>query len=301
MAAVSVRRTLLVAPVAVRVRRSPAALAADQPDGHGEDAERQKRSCGGRDGDGRREGGALPPCLDRQAGPGGELARVGDLFTRQGPARLDEPAGRDLPPAAAAKTVERDERGRRRAGFATRRPEELPAVDPLHVRDGAYGDLWFSVSFLDRGGDELVGLEAPVDQEVRARIDRRGVDPEVPEDGGGRDVEAGLGDVAARWWPGRAEVRPPCPGFVVGVGDLSLERFRVSNSDAVDDSGPFAPSECVVERDHVRVVEIRRELLNATVHAFELGGRLDRDEVRALHCIGVHADLPVGEVGRLAG
>ena len=80
----------------------------------------------------------------------------------------------------------------------------------------------------DRGGDELVGLEAPVDQEVRARIDRRGVDPEVPEDGGGRDVEAGLGDVAARRWPGRAEVRPPCPGFVVGVGDLPSEWFRVN-------------------------------------------------------------------------
>ena len=171
----------------------------------------------------------------------------------------------------------------------------------LDVRDGAFGHLWLSARFLDRGGDELVGREAPVDQEVSARIDRRGVDPEVPEDGGGRDVEAGLGDVAARRRPGRAEVRPPCPGFVVGVGDLSSERFRVKNSDAVDDSGPRALSEWIVERDHGCVVEIRRELLDATVHAFELGGRLDRDEVRALHCIGVHADLPVGEVGRLAG
>ena len=90
-------------------------LAADQPDGHGEDRERQEGACGGRDCAELRLGGGLALYLDRQAGVGRELAGIGDLLARQRPIRLDEPAGRDLSPAAAAKTVERDERGRRKA------------------------------------------------------------------------------------------------------------------------------------------------------------------------------------------
>ena len=74
--------------------------------------------------------------LDREAGLGGELAGGGDLVARQGPARLDEPAGRDLLPAVAAKTVEGDERGRHAAGVRSAGAEDLPAVDPLDVRDG---------------------------------------------------------------------------------------------------------------------------------------------------------------------
>ena len=114
------------------------ALAADQPDGHGEDREREQGAGGGRDGD-RRRGAALSLRLDRQAGIGGEVARLGDLLARQGPARLDQPAGRGLFPAAAAKTVERDERVGRKAGSRARRAEELPAVDPLDVRDRIFG------------------------------------------------------------------------------------------------------------------------------------------------------------------
>ena len=39
-----------------------------------------------------------------------------------------------------------------------------------------------------------------------------------------------------------------------------------------------------MERDHGCVVEICGELADATSHMFELGGCLDRDEVRTLRC-----------------
>jgi hypothetical protein len=89
-------------------------LTPDQPDGHGEDRHREESACGGRDGDRRRGGGVLSPCLDRQAGIGREVAGFGDLLARQRPARLDEPAGRDLSPAAAAKSVRTASSRRRR-------------------------------------------------------------------------------------------------------------------------------------------------------------------------------------------
>ena len=52
-----------------------------------------------------------------------------------------------------------------------------------------------------------------------------------------------------------------------------------------------------MERDHGRVVEVCRELTDASGHAFELGGRLHREDLR-LPDTGVHADLPVGQVWR---
>src|SRR5829696_10493292 len=185
-------------------------LAADQPDGHGEDAERQQGPGGRRDRAELRLGGGLALYLDRQAGIGRELAGGGDLFARQGPARLDEPAGRDLSPAAAAKSVERDERGRRGA-LSLRRAEDLPAVDPLHARDGVFDHLWSAGRpgrrpLADR--DELVGRDGSVGQEVRAGIDGGGVDSDVPEQGGCGDVEARFGYVAARSWA-QAQHCPP--------------------------------------------------------------------------------------------
>ena len=58
----------------------------------------------------------------------------GDLFARQGPARLDEPAVRDLLPAVAAHTVEGDKGGRHAAGVPLSSAEDLQAVDPLTSR-----------------------------------------------------------------------------------------------------------------------------------------------------------------------
>ena len=98
------------------------ALAADQPDGQGEDRERQEGACGGRDRDRLREGGAPSLRLDREARLGGERTGSSDLFARQRPARLDEPAGRGLLPAVAAKTAEGDERGGHAAGVPSAEP-----------------------------------------------------------------------------------------------------------------------------------------------------------------------------------
>ncbi len=144
------------------------ALAADQPDGHGEDREREEGACGGCDGDECREGVALAPCLDHQATGGSKVAGIGDLLGRQRPARLDHPPGRNLLPAAAAKTVERDERRRRHAGLSLGSAEELAAVDPLDVRDCTWDELWLS-ALLKANSVQLVGADALVDQEVRVR------------------------------------------------------------------------------------------------------------------------------------
>src|SRR5215207_1866005 len=157
-----------------------------------------------------RVGRGLALYLDRQAGVGRELVGVGDLFARQRPARLDEPARRDLFPAAAAESVDRDERGRRTA-LSLGRAEELPAVDPLDVCDGLFGHLGPAGRprrrlLADR--DELVGRDGSVGQEVRAGIDCGGVDSDVPEQGGRGYVQARFSDVAARSWA-QAQHCPP--------------------------------------------------------------------------------------------
>ena len=99
VAAVSVRRILPVAPVAVSVRRSPALSLRISPTVTGQDRERQEGPRGGRDGDRPREGGALSRDFDREAGLGGKLARGGDLLARQRPARLHGASRR--PPASS--------------------------------------------------------------------------------------------------------------------------------------------------------------------------------------------------------
>ena len=85
-----------------------------------------------RDGHRLREGWLSSLGLDREAGVRCDLTCVGDLVARQGPARLDEPAGRDLVPAVAAETVEGDER--RRRARAVRAEQVVPDVDLLDVR-----------------------------------------------------------------------------------------------------------------------------------------------------------------------
>ena len=82
--------------------------------------------------------------------------------------------------------------------------------------------------------------------------------------------------------------------------------FRTSDLSAKDSQAALWPSRFarlvrVVERDHGRIIEIRREPADAGSHSFELAWRLDRDGLRARRCTGVDADLPVGQVGRFAG
>ena len=75
--------------------------------------------------------------LDREAGVRRERAGVSDLVARQWLPGLDEPAGRDLLPAAAAKTVEGEERRLlREVGVTPRVAEEASVgLGPLEVGD----------------------------------------------------------------------------------------------------------------------------------------------------------------------
>ena len=103
----------------------------------------------------------LPLDLDREAGVRRALAGVRDLVARQRPARLDEPAGRDLLPAVAAKTVERDE---------DRRLASTPIAEPNRCRPMSI--LWTFVTASaspahEARDDEPVGRDAAVDEEVR--------------------------------------------------------------------------------------------------------------------------------------
>src|SRR6266508_3883076 len=122
VAPVSVRRMREVAPVAVRVRRSPALSL------------------------------RISPTVNaRMPSARSALAAVGDLVARQGPARLDQPPARNLLPAVAAKTAGSDERDVPR-GQPHGGAEEVPAdVDPLDV-----GDREFP-SIPEARDDELVG------------------------------------------------------------------------------------------------------------------------------------------------
>ena len=131
--------------------------------------------------------------------------------------------------------------------------------------------------------DELVGGDSRVGQEVRARIDRGRVDPEVPQDGRRRDVDA------------------RSPREVLGVllprepdGDerpLTLE----------GDDRWLAGLHDLPEWDHRRLAEACRELADARGAAGALGGALDRkrDELRVSRRARVHANLAIGQVGQL--
>ena len=144
------------------------ALAADQSDRHREDAERQERARGRRDRHGPGAGRRFSSHLDREAGVRCERAGVGDLVARQWPAGLDEPAGRDLLPAAAAKSVGGDER----------RPLPGVPLTAMGCRAGAGRSSirWTLVTATRRA--PRVGMtsssvgNAAVGEEVRARIDR---------------------------------------------------------------------------------------------------------------------------------
>src|SRR4029453_9035643 len=118
----------------------------------------------GRDRHGRRERGLAPPHLDRQTGVRGDFPGPRDLVALQGPARLAQPAARNLAPAVAAKAAGSDERDTSRVQ-PHGGPEEVPTdADALDVADG---ELSFVVE-----DHELVGLNLRRGEEVRAGIDR---------------------------------------------------------------------------------------------------------------------------------
>ena len=172
VAAVSVRRI----PRGGSGRRQGAeiagALAADQPDGHGEDREREEGACGGCDGNGRGEGGALVVCSIR--GRPRRQARARWRSVRSSGCSLDEPSVPDLLPAVAAQTVEGDEGGRHAAGVPLSSAENLQAVDPLDVLDGGFAGA--TAPRPDAQDDELA-VDGRVGEEVRARVDMAGSIP----------------------------------------------------------------------------------------------------------------------------
>ena len=94
--------------------------------------------------------------LDLEAGLGGELATRRDLLARESAAGLDEPARRNLLPAVAAKTIERDERVRGAAGVALARAKNMSADDSLDVCN------WELLPRPEVENDELVGGDSRV-------------------------------------------------------------------------------------------------------------------------------------------
>ena len=133
--------------------------------------------------------------------------------------------------------------------------------------------------------DELAGGNGRVGQEVRARVDRGGVDPEVSGQGGSGDVEA----------------RSPGPGLrAVLLRETDGDEGAVALE---GDDGRSAGPDDRLKRDHRGLTEARGDLADARSAPCELGGCLEweRDELRFLRRACVHADLAVGQVGELGG
>ena len=172
-----------VAPVAVRVRRSLALSLRISPTVIARIASARKRACGGCDRDRRGEGSALSRCVSiARPASAASVAGGGDLLAGERPARLDEPAaGTCVQPWRRRPSRVTNEAGR--PPSSPPEPRTSAAVDPLDVRDGEL------LPRSDVQKDELVGGHGLVGQEVRARIDRGGVDAEVPEQSRRGDVE----------------------------------------------------------------------------------------------------------------
>ena len=234
MAAVSVRRTLPVAPVAVRVRRSPAPSLRISPTVMARIASARRAPAPVAMAMARRRRCASR-CVSivRPASAASSRAAATCSVVR-GRLRLDEPAGRDLLPAAAAKTVEGDERDARDAGSPQGRRGGSAGVDPLDVRDG---DPWAPRARDDKLSVGTVGSA----RKSVARIDRGGVDSDVPEQGGRRDVEGRSAGVAAPGGPpasrGRATTRPgrrrpgpASPGWKAFRSGITAARSRPAAS-----------------------------------------------------------------------
>src|SRR5262249_51491372 len=152
----------------------------------------------------------------------------------------------------------------------------MPAdLDPLDVRDGEQPALGHA---RDR---ELVGRDAAVEEEVRARIDRLGVDSEIPEHRRGGDVELRL-----------ADEHLSVPG---SLGELDCRKdLRLA-----DGHGGYARFYDLAERKHGCVVEFGGDPSSVCGQLADASGRVDRGELPSLGRPEVDPDLSVGEAGRL--
>ena len=113
-------------------------------------------------------------CIRSQGRPRRRARVRGDLFARQGPARLDEPAVRDLLPAVAAHTKGGDKGGRHAAGVPLSSAEDLQAVDPLDVLDGGSAGATAAPGRMSRMTNSPVGTVAWARKS--ALVDDGGVD-----------------------------------------------------------------------------------------------------------------------------
>src|SRR5262249_15415436 len=152
--------------------------------------------------------------------------------------RLDEPAARDLLPAVAAQGAWSDERHVPRV-HPHGRAEQAPAdVDPLHMGDSEVP------SVPKARDDELVYVGAGRCDEVRARLDRRGVDSEVAKHRGRGDEELRGGPIIPTGFLRELDRRQD---FVAG--------------DRVEEGGRV-PLEGLAERNDVRVPKSVGDLLD---------------------------------------
>src|SRR5262245_3045927 len=116
-------------------------------------------------------------------------------------------------------------------------------------------------------------LDAAVDEEIRGRIDRGGIDAEVPQHLRRGDVELRVGPIVP--------AEPP------------RESHGVEHARVADEEGTGSGSSNTVQRNHGRVVECARELLDAGAETTESSERIDGCHLSVVAGPEVHTDLPV--------
>ena len=168
----------LVAPVAVRVRRSPALSLRISPTVMARIASARSGACGGRDRDGRRMRVRSPLHLDRRGRRSAASWRAAAIcsLVRGLLDSMSQPLGTRCQP------------WRRRPSRVTKRGRQDRCRLPQRRETSRLSILWTFVTGApcpvpEVQDDELVGGHGSVGQEVRAGIDRGGIDAEVPEQG----------------------------------------------------------------------------------------------------------------------
>src|SRR5262249_20251548 len=150
----------------------------------------------------------------------------------------------------------------------------MPAdLDLLDVRDEEQPALGHA---RDR---ELVGRDAAVEEEVRARIDRLWVDSEIPEHRRRGDVELRL---AGEQLPGSLRELDRWKDLGIAYGHGGYARFHD-----------------LAERKHGCVVELGGDPSSVCGQLADASGRVDRGELPSLGRPEVDPDLSVGKAGRL--
>ncbi len=157
--------------------------------------------------------------------------------------------------------------------------EQMSAcLDLLDVRDGEHPATPHARN------NELVGRDAAVDEEVRAGIDRGGVDSEVPEHRRRSDIELRFVAVV-RSSPG---VSNSFASSIVGKN-----RVLPTTAGSTPDSTAFRSGISVARSSWAAM---SRAPAGQTV---ELSGCRDQGELPIFRWTEVHPNLPVGKAGRL--